>query len=683
MAELAALGAAASVLQVVDFGTRFIVTAWQISRSDNTPPDLQSFSLNFQDLQDSSTKLQGVQHELQTMSARPGSDTAINSLADKSAVLSKEMLDSLERIGRADQGRKRDAVKKAWLMHWKEDKLQSLETRLKDVKADLTFLLTINLSSSRLATRTTARATLDNQEQILSEMRTMRSDIRDLGRTPPNQYDTQAGFGFSALELLTSGLYTHQQIKAELAGALIADIYKSEGQSGLPDSSSIRLPKQRRGRLERLFVQRLRYDDMQERELTIKDAHEGTFRWIFESDDAASRPSVGFKEWLESDESIYWVTGKPGSGKSTLMRYILQPTIQAVEHDDETNVLLPHSRCEEHLRRWSGSEHKLTIASFHFWAIGAKIQASQEGLFRTLLVQLLRAHPEIIPVVSPSRWESLCLLNEDPKGFSQDELGIMFRQAVIQISTRAKLALFIDGLDEFDGDCNALVTLIEKCVASPIKVCISSRPWTEFEDAFARCPRLRMEDLTYQDILNYVVVKFEEDSRFKILQRRQTEVANGLVQSIAEKANGVFLWVTIVVASLLAGMKLGDRIEDLQMRLDHLPAEIEELYERILETIDPMYLEHAAQLFMLMDACIKTPSLMLLWYADEVDFLDKIINENPQTVPREERLERLEDMRRRINSRCKGLLEVQQTATPDMPDPEHGRNVCIRVHPQQ
>ncbi|KAM0555868.1 hypothetical protein ACHAPJ_006269 [Fusarium lateritium] len=668
MAEFAALGAAASVLQVVDFGTRFIVTAWQTSRSDNTPPDLQSFSLNFQDLQDSSAKLQVVQHELQTMSARPGSDTAINSLAAKSAVLSKEMLDSLEQIGRADQGRKRDAVKKAWLMHWKEDKLQSLETRLKDVKADLTLFLTINL-------RTTARATLDNQEQILSEMRTMRSDIKDLGRTTSGQYDTQAGFGFSVLELLTSGLYQHQQIKAELVGALIADIYRSEGRSGLPDSSSIQLPEHRRDRLERLFVQKLRYDSMQERELTIKNAHEGTFRWIFEGNDAASRSTIGFKEWLESEDTIYWITGKPGSGKSTLMRYILQPTSQTVGGDDETNVVIPRSRCEEHLRHWAGSEQKLTIASFHFWAIGSKIQASQEGLFRTLLVQLLGAHPEIIPMVSPSRWESLCLLGEDPKGFSQDELGAMFRQAAIQISTRAKLALFIDGLDEFDGDCNSLLATIKECVTSPIKICISSRPWTEFEDAFGLCPRLRMEDLTYPDILNYIIDKVEEDSQFKRLQRRQPEFADNLIQSVAEKASGVFLWVTIVVASLLAGMGSGDRIEDLEKRLDLLPVGIRELYERILESIDPIYLEHAAQLFKLMDAYTGTPSLMLLWYADEVRFLDKVISENPKTVSREETLERLEDMRRRINSRCKGLLEVQQIASPDMPNPEFERRV--------
>ncbi|KAF4967636.1 hypothetical protein FSARC_4831 [Fusarium sarcochroum] len=668
MAELAALGAAASVLQVIDFGTRFIVTAWQISRSDNSSSSLQFFSSSLQGLQDASTNLRGVQHELQTTPAHAGPDTAIVSLAEKTAVLSKEMLDSLERIGRDDQGRKRDALKKTWLMLWKEDKLKGLETKLIDVKADLAFFLTVNL-------RATARATLENQEQMLSEIRIMRADLKDLGGTSTSPHGMQQGFGASALEYLTSGLHTRQQIKAELEGAIWADIYKSEGQAGLPDSSSIQLPQYRRERLENIFVQRIRYDNMQERELTIKDAHEGTFRWIFESNGDASTLPIGFKEWLESDDGIYWITGKPGSGKSTLMRYILQPTSQAVGQDDETNAAMPHDKCEKHLRRWAGSEQKLTIASFHFWAIGSKLQASQEGLFRTLLFQLLRAHPEVIPMVSLSRWEALCLLNEDPKGFSQDELGDMFRQAVAHISTRTNLALFIDGLDEFDGDCGALITLVKKLVTSSIKICVSSRPWTEFEDAFAHCPRLRMEDLTYHDIMNYVVDKFEEDPQFKRLQRRQTEVANNLIQSIAEKASGVFLWVTIVVASLLAGMGKGDRVEDLEMRLDQLPAEIEKLYERIHESIDPMYLEHAAQLFELMNVFAEPPPLMLLWYADEVRFMDRVVNENPKTVSHEEKLERLEDMRRRINSRCKGLLEVQLVTTSAKPDIEFGLHV--------
>ncbi|KAF5243823.1 hypothetical protein FANTH_8017 [Fusarium anthophilum] len=169
-----------------------------------------------------------------------------------------------------------------------------------------------------------------------------------------------------------------------------------------------------------------------------------------------------------------------------------------------------------------------------------------------------------------------------------------------------------------------------------------------------------MQDLTYDDITKYVVSKFEAKSQFARFQKLHPEFAGALSHSIAHKASGVFLWVTIVVASLLAGMMAGDRVEDLENRLNLLPSETDDLYGRMVETINPLYREHAAQLFRLVSACREPPSLRILWYADEVKFLDRAIGEDPSAVPLEEVMGRLEDMRLRIVSRCRGLLEVQR-----------------------
>ncbi|KAI7764523.1 hypothetical protein LZL87_003728 [Fusarium oxysporum] len=640
MAELAALGVAASVLQVVDYGTRFLTTLYQVRQSKH------DFLNNLQNLHSSSSNLRDAQHELHIIShSGSNTDAAISSLAKKSEAIATEMIDSLKRIEENSHGQKRDAVIKTWLIILKEDKLKSLESRLTEVKADLTFYLSVNL-------RATARETLENQMQMLLEMRDMRADIKAMGDAS-SASEIQAGFGSLAMEYLTGGLHERQKLKSEFTDALIARIHHSEAKAP-SDSSSIQLSPQRRQHLEQIFISRIRYDTIQERELTIKEAHKGTFRWIFNDNNAETSP-IDFKKWLASNDSLYWITGKPGSGKSTLMKYLLQPV------DESSNA----NRCNEYLQQWAGDQ-KLTVASFHFWAIGSDIQASKEGLLRTLLVQLFRAHPDVIPLVAPSCWESLCLFNEDPRRLSQDELGDMFRQAVKHISSRAKLALFIDGLDEFDGDCNALISLVQECIASPIKVCISSRPWREFENAFEEYPRLKMEDLTYDDITRYVVSKFEANSQFARFQKLHPQFAAALSHSIADKASGVFLWVTIVVASLLAGMMAGDRVEDLENRLNLLPSEMDGLYERIVESIDPLYREHAAQLFKLVSACYEPPSLRVLWYADEVKFLDRVIDEDPNAVPFEDIKGRLEDMRRRIVSRCRGLLEVNEDSKPQM-----------------
>jgi hypothetical protein len=188
---------------------------------------------------------------------------------------------------------------------------------------------------------------------------------------------------------------------------------------------------------------------------------------------------------------------------------------------------------------------------------------------------------------------------------------------------------------------------------------------------------LEMQDLTRKDISNYVSSRFEADVLFKGLKRRQPHVAAELLESIVKKSSGVFLWVTIVVASLLAGIEAGDRVEDLQETLDQLPEEIELLYERILESVDSRYREHTAKILQLMSAFKTPPSPLLFWYADEVNFMDRAIQENALNVSPKEALDRVEDIRRRLNSRCKGLLEIHRstTSSSDPSSPRFGGHV--------
>ncbi|UPK97109.1 hypothetical protein LCI18_008044 [Fusarium solani-melongenae] len=53
---------------------------------------------------------------------------------------------------------------------------------------------------------------------------------------------------------------------------------------------------------------------------------------------------------------------------------------------------------------------------------------------------------------------------------------------------------------------------------------------------------------------------------------------------------------------------------------------------------------------------------MLFWYADEARFMERCLKENSRTLTEQEKLGRLEDMRRRLRSRCRGLIEVHDKA---------------------
>lgn len=132
MAEFAALGIASSILQVLDFGTRFVATAWQTSKSEHAS------LTDLEDLRKASKSFRDVQHTLQ--STLPASNTAIDSLIQKSLAISGEMTDSLDKIGRG-----RNVLHKAWLAVWKEEKLKALETRLREMQVELTFHMAVDL----------------------------------------------------------------------------------------------------------------------------------------------------------------------------------------------------------------------------------------------------------------------------------------------------------------------------------------------------------------------------------------------------------------------------------------------------------------------------------------------------------------------------------------------------------
>lgn len=68
------------------------------------------------------------------------------------------------------------------------------------------------------------------------------------------------------------------------------------------------------------LLQSLKYQEMEGRSERVANAHPQTFEWIFSNASEEELPS--FVQFLEGDQRLYWITGKPGSGKSSLMKFI-------------------------------------------------------------------------------------------------------------------------------------------------------------------------------------------------------------------------------------------------------------------------------------------------------------------------------------------------------------------------
>jgi hypothetical protein len=141
----------------------------------------------------------------------------------------------------------------------------------------------------------------------------------------------------------------------------------------------------------------------------------------------------------------------------------------------------------DHLRKWAGTR-KLVIIDYFFWINGTNLHRSQEGLLRSLLFDVFRKCPELFQTTFPEQWNDSMNLNCDFDDFSlswnRQELLSGLQKITLQTASSNAFCIFIDGLDEYEGEHEDLVNILSNMAhTSPIKLCVASRPWNIFEKA--------------------------------------------------------------------------------------------------------------------------------------------------------------------------------------------------------
>jgi hypothetical protein len=228
---------------------------------------------------------------------------------------------------------------------------------------------------------------------------------------------------------------------------------------------------------------------------------------------------------------------------------------------------------------------------------------------------------------------------------------------IVLSDCQVRIALWVDGLDELEGTPVQITEVLRdiglyRCV----KICAASREWPEFGDEYGSNPLLRIHELTRRDIESFTIGKFESSQGFRQLRAIAPEDAAKLTLDVVQKAQGIFIWVSLVVRSLLDGLTDGAKLSDLQSTLDSLPEDISDLYDNIWAKLlqTSRNIQNSSEIFQMTRASIGSLHFLTLWLADE----DKPIDFKIKSISNSSKKGIAEIIKRRLNSRTRGIIEI-------------------------
>ncbi|KAH7039836.1 uncharacterized protein B0I36DRAFT_232619 [Microdochium trichocladiopsis] len=298
-------------------------------------------------------------------------------------------------------------------------------------------------------------------------------------------------------------------------------------------------------------IESLYFGEMDARQADIRQAHPLTCRWLL------NRPE--FRNWLDMSafdqhHGLLWIKGKPGAGKSTLMKFLLSEAQKNMQDK--------------------------TVISFFFHARGSEIEKSTQGMYQSLLLQLLEKVPMLKCVLDRTE-----LLARGPaqRKWSVVLLQELFEQAVERLGM-TPLLCFVDALDECDQDqVRDMVSFLEhlgKLAMShgiTFHLCYASRHYPHITTKFGISLILDGQEGHKQDIANYI------SAELKISVGKTAQLIQGDLQ---ERASGVFMWVVLVVKILNEKHDAGMTPKALRDTLLDLPRDLHALFRDILRRHD-------------------------------------------------------------------------------------------------
>lgn len=295
----------------------------------------------------------------------------------------------------------------------------------------------------------------------------------------------------------------------------------------------------------------LTFEQMDARLRNVEPALPSTCQWIF--------THKHFLAWADVNavgrhQPFLWIKGKPGSGKSTIMKEILAWSKSA----------------------WS--RESLILAYFFNARSADQLEKSRLGLYRALLYQILNSCPNTRATFVET-FASKVSESGHVAPWTLPELQ-NFHTELIQKCCLPPLVILIDALDEGNEDdvrqlVHHLGRLQQHAEAAPhlIRVVLSSRHY----------PNITVDrslSLTVENVLEHTKdIDLYIQSELAYLAGPQFD---NLKTQICHRSAGVFLWVVLVVPSIRKAYDKGKSYDDLVSKVQELPIDLYELFSQVL-----------------------------------------------------------------------------------------------------
>ena len=322
---------------------------------------------------------------------------------------------------------------------------------------------------------------------------------------------------------------------------------------------------------------------------------------------------------------MLWIKGKPGAGKSTVLKHALE----TAERESKKGIIL---------------------ASFFFHGRGVRMQKNTLGLFRSLLHQILKKNRDLLSNLT-SLYKDRCETEgkfAEKWEWDKKQLQSFFKQNVVDAARIHPIRIYIDALDECGEDLATELIEFFRFFAAPISICFSCRhyPFVALEGGNEVC----VEQENKQDIVSYINDKINTH-----VQR--VAIAQVIRNEMVSRSKGNFQWVVLVLPRVLKMHKSRKSLLTIQTMIRNIPAELNELYTNLLKFVDEYERAQSLRLLQWISFAFRPLTLRELRLARVVS-ADTTYRSLRECRKSELYVDTDEDMERIVCDLSKGLAEV-------------------------